>query len=347
MTQSVAITIKTALITSKKAIFPLKFTHFLRHSSCVIWPITIKKRTIAVKTVNLKTLLLLPALFFLSSNSQAEPEHIWKNQVDYVSVSTLEGATNNNHPANIPAEKIARILSQIQVQDSPYNPENSFWDDELNLQRVFTDREIDLLGKKISEGLSRIKTNEVIKFSVSDYRSSFIGRKRLSVSGTVFIKDQQLNVLFGTVHGDLLAKQSRSGITGTYGRIKNDLDTGNILKPFPYDWKVHAFDGATKVNSRNDWLAINSNQNYEYAITKNEQQLVEEKYFTERQKSTETDALEARIKKLEQQTQAKPTVTASSGSIEERLRQLQSLYNSGSLPEPVYLEKVRSIMSEL
>jgi len=26
---------------------------------------------------------------------------------------------------------------------------------------------------------------------------------------------------------------------------------------------------------------------------------------------------------------------------------LQSLYNSGALPEPVYLEKVRSIMSEL
>lgn len=301
-----------------------------------------------MKTIKFKTLWLLPALFFLSSSSQAEPEHIWKNQVDYVSVSSLEGATNNNHPASVPAEKIARILSQVQVQDSPYNPENSFWDDdELNLQRVFTDREIDLLGKKISEGLGRIKTNEVLKFSVSDYRSSFIGRKRLSVSGTAFLKDQQLNVLFGTVHGDLLAKQSRSGITGTYGRIKNDLDSGNILKPFPYDWKIHAFDGATKVNSRNDWLAINTNQNYEYAITKNEQQRVEEKYFSERQKSVETDQLEARIKKLEQQTQAKPTITASSGSIEERLRQLQSLYDSGALPEPVYLEKVRSIMSEL
>ena len=301
-----------------------------------------------MKTIKIKELWLLPVLFFLSLSSHAEPEHIWKNQTDYVSVSTLEGATNNNHPASIPADKIARILSQVQVQDSPYNPENSFWDDdELNLQRVFTDREIDLLGKKISEGLGRLKTNEVLKFSVSDYRSSFIGRKRLSVSATVFIKDGQLNLLFGTVHGDLLAKQTRSGITGTYGRIKNNLDTGNILKPYPYEWKVHAFDGAQKVSSRNDWLAINTKKNYEYAITKNEQQKVEEKYFTESQKSAETDQLEARIKKLEQQTQAKPTVTTSSGSIEERLRQLQSLYNSGALPEPVYLEKVRSIMSEL
>ncbi len=100
-------------------------------------------------------------MLVVSMLTHAKPDYIWHKQVDYIAISSLDGATQNNHPANIPAEKIARILSQLKVQDSPYNPEDSFWDDnDLNLQRVFTDREIDLLGKKLSEGLNKIKANQ-------------------------------------------------------------------------------------------------------------------------------------------------------------------------------------------
>ena len=295
------------------------------------------------------TTWLIPVLLSISVIGEAKTNYIWHKHTDYVAISNLDGTSQHNHPATIPAEKIARILSQLKVKNSPYNPDDSFWDDEdSNLQRVFTDREIDLLGKKLSDGLKKLKPSEVLVFSVSDYRSSFIGRKRLSVSATAFVSDNKLNLLFGTVHGDLLAKQTKSGITGTYGQIKNDLDTGSIIKPFPYDWKIPAFDGATNVKNRSDWLSINTENEYEYAVTKNKQQKVEEKYFTEKQKATETTELEARINKLEQQAKANTVLpTQNSSSIEERLRKLQSLYNSGALPEAVYMEKVRSIMSEL
>ncbi|MGH1461158.1 MAG: hypothetical protein ACRBB6_03890 [Neptuniibacter sp.] len=146
------------------------------------------------------------------------------------------------------------------------------------------------------------------------------------------------------MHADLLARQVRSGITGTYGRIKNDLSTGTINEIFPHDWKLSAFTGSQQIKGRADWLTVDLSQEYEYAIPKNEQQRVEEKYLTERQKVASTDKLEERIKKLEQQNVEQ---TSSQGSIEERLRKLQALYNSGTLPEEVYLDKVRSIMSEL
>lgn len=300
-----------------------------------------------MKTITITT-WLIPVLLSISVIGEAQTNYIWHKHTDYVAISSLDGTSQHSHPAAITSRKIARILSQLKVKNSPYNPDDSIWDDEeANLQRVFTDREIDLLGKKLSDGLKQLKANEVLVFSVSDYRSSFIGRKRLSVSGTVFVKENELNLLFGTVHGDLLAKQSRSGITGTYGRIKNDLDTGSIIKPFPYDWSIQTFTGATSVKKRSDWLSVNTENEYEYAVTKNKQQKVEEKYFTEKQKATETAELEARINKLEQQATSNSSTTTQKSNIEERLRKLQSLYKRGTLPESVYMEKVRSIMNEL
>ncbi len=296
-----------------------------------------------------QTLILLPLLLLVSITAQAEPNIVWKKQADYIAISTLSGANDNHHPKDVPVETIARLLSHVQVKNSTYNPSDSIWDDSDEvLVRVFTDREIDLLGHKLNDAFKRVKSNEVIIFSVSDFRSAYIGRKRLSISGTVFIKDNRLNLLIGAMHADLLAEKLRTGITGTYGRLKNDLSNGEIQGQTAHEWQLVSFNGAELVNNRTDWLSVDMQREYPYAVIKQDKQRADEKYLTEDQQAQSSDALEARIIKLEQERVAKANAPIAGESvIEGRLRKLQALYDSGVLPETVYIEKVRAIMADL
>lgn len=287
-----------------------------------------------------KACYILPLLLLTSIMAQANPEYTWKKKIDYVAITTLKGVNENSHPKTVSVEKIARLLSQITVERGSA---------KTSQKRVFTDHEIDLLGNNLSKALIQVKPNEVVIFSISDLRASTIGRKRLSTSGTIFIKGNHLHLLLGSLHRDLEAKRLRSGITGNYGRLKNDLDTGNVRRDPEHNWKLPTFTGATHVNNRSDWLSINLAQDYEYALQDTlAKQQTKVKYLTEKQKITAEDTLEARIEKLEKEKEGSTTSTpVSSDSIETRLRKLQHLYEKGALPETVYFEKVREIMSEL
>lgn len=313
---------------------------------------------LALSNTRALSLFLVPLLLLSSMMTQAEVDYTWKRKIDYVGITTLSGATNNNHPQTLPVEKVARILSQLKYDKNRKHATKE------KQKRVFSDYEIDILGNKLSDALTKVKTNEVIVFSISDLRKSVVGRKRLSTSGTVFIKDKQLHLLLGGVHKDLLAKTLRSGITGTYGPLENDLPTGSIRHDPKHEWQIPTFTGASHVNARVDWLSIDLTQSYEYAINDKPAEPTKVKYLTEKQKA-DKDSLEARIEKLEQarteQPAAKQSVTpaptpttekpvttsASKGSIESRLRKLKELHESGALPESVYLEKVREVMAEL
>jgi len=293
--------------------------------------------------------IILPLVLLISISVQAKPEVIWKKQADYIAINTLNGANNNNHPKEISVEKIARLLSQVQVKNSSYNTSDSMWDDDAEVAvRVFTDREIDLLGNKLSQAFKQVKSNEVITFSVSDFRSAYIGRKRLSISGSIFIKNNKLNLLIGAMHADLIAEQRRSGITGNYGRLKNNLSNGDIQGTSSNEWQLIHFSGADLVDNRTDWLSIDLQKTYQYATLKKDKQSVDSKYLTEQQQAQSSTALEARIIQLEQERDQSTHINDRGESIiEGRLRQLQALYDTGALPETIYLEKVRSIMAEL
>jgi len=300
--------------------------------------------------------LLISLLLLASPGAKAEFNILWQKQADYIGLRDQPGQAAYSHPQNLSVEALARLLSQIQVENSPYNPSQSLLGDEVvNRQRVFTDREIDLLANKFSQALQQAKTDEAIVFSVSDFRPSYLGRQRLSVSGTAFVRDNRLFLLLGEMHVDMQLKKLRSGVTGTYGKqatkseiIREGLNTGNLQQASAHEWQLIPFAGAEAVQGRTDWLKVDLDQNYEYAVQRTQVERFDEKYLTEQQQETSNDVLEERIRKLEQAQQPVAAAPApASGDLESRLKKLQALYDSGALPESVYLEKVRAIMREL
>ena len=306
-------------------------------------------------------LLLIPALSIPTAMVEASSQNVWKDGINYIAINSDAMDNQNNHPYEIESKKLARILSHIQIESKDKKSLTSLisFDSEKKVIRVFTAKEIDVLAQGISRALKQSEKNEVVTFSVSDFRNVYFGDKRLSISGTAFIKNENLNLLFGEIHVDLHKKYVRSGQGVSNSRFASNvelsnfkLSTGNRSKEQDHDWQLKGFSGANPVNNRSDWLSINLAQQYDYQESQAQTEVIQNKYLSETQKTKQVQQpsdIEERLKRLEAATAAtvSKTPTESGDSVEARLRKVKALYEEGIIPESVYLQKMNAIISEL
>ena len=308
-------------------------------------------------------LMLIPALALPFTTSQAATEMLWKEGNDYIAINSDAASINANHPYKVETQKLARILSQLEIGAKKQNSLTSIISSSSKSKdiRIFTDKEIDLLAQGISNALTKASANEAVTFSISDFRDVYFGDKRLSISGTAFIQDNALNLLFGEVHVDLHKKYIRSGEGVSNSRFASNvelanfkLSTGNVNKEVDHDWNLKLFPGASLVNNRTDWLSINLEHQYNYQQPENHAEKIKSKYLSEIQKNELTSkesAIEERLKRLENATKAveaqKAAPTIDPNSVEARLKKVKSLYEQGVIPESVYLNKMNAIINEL
>lgn len=302
--------------------------------------------------------ILCVATLLLPVTSQAAAKTVWRDGINYISIKESPQLTTE-HPYTIKADQLARILSQVKITQSDSESLLSLMNKKTQTATpVFTDREIHVMAQRLSKTLTQASPGEMVTFSVSDFRNAYFGDKRLSVSGSVFVSNQHLNLLFGEVHVDIQKKYLRSGASVSNSRFASNaeianfkLNTGHPEKEGSHDWSLAVFPGAEKVKQRHDWIKINLNRDYDYVRTEKAGSL-EERYLSEQQKQQETSPeLEERIRKLEAaQSSTTPkaeVVKASDTSMKNRLLQLRSLYEQGAIPEALYLEKMRAIINEL
>ncbi|MAY42884.1 MULTISPECIES: hypothetical protein [unclassified Neptuniibacter] len=309
-------------------------------------------------------LLLIPALSIPTAMVEASSQNVWKDGINYIAINSDAMDNQNNHPYEIESKKLARILSHIKIESKDKKSLTSLisFDSEKKVIRVFTAKEIDVLAQGISKALEQSKKNEVVTFSVSDFRNVYFGDKRLSISGTAFIKNENLNLLFGEIHVDFHKKYVRSGQGVSNSRFASNvelsnfkLSTGNTSKEQDHDWQLKVFSGANSVNNRSDWLSINLAQQYDYQESQAQTEVIQNKYLSESQKAQQVQQpsdIEERLKRLEAATAttaatASKTPTESVDSVEARLRKVKALYEDGIIPESVYLQKMNAIISEL
>jgi len=316
-----------------------------------------------VNRATLIKLMLIPALSLAFTNSQAATETLWKDGTDYIGVSSQKTGGNATHPYQLDAQKVARILSQLEIQEKEQTGLTSIISSSSTNKerRIFTDKEIDILAQGISDALKKASKDEAITFSMSDFRSIYFGDKRLSTSGTAFVRGDALNLLFGEIHVDLHKKYIRSGEGVSNSRYASNVElshfklpTGDITEENDHAWKLKTFPGATMVNNRNDWLSVSLDHKYDYQQPHNPTEVIQNKYLSENQKNKQDEkesAIEERLQRLEKATQEASVATAPSSpnenSVEARLKKVKSLYEQGVIPESVYLNKMNAIINEL
>ncbi|MEH6628933.1 MAG: hypothetical protein V7739_21035 [Motiliproteus sp.] len=308
----------------------------------------------------LRTKMLSIAMVSIFSASAFSAETIWQQGPSYVAISKIEGIQASNHPQKTDPKKLGRILSQLSISTVAADGILSMMDSsEHEDKRIFSDKEIHNLAQEMSKALSTAKNDEVVLYSMTDLKSAFFGTKRLSVSGTAFIKDNRLNLIFGEVHVDLQKKYVRSGESVSNSRFASipelsrfKLDTGSITEEANHGWRLKLFSGAVAANNRGDWIAVDLNKNYDYNKENTSEEKNSSQYLSARQQETSTANIEQRLRQLEQST-ANPPVQVSSTPASavtptvERLRILKSLFEAGSITEEIYVEKMRSIVNEI
>ena len=302
--------------------------------------------------------ILCVATLLLPVTSQATDKTVWRDGINYISVKKSSQLATE-HPYSIKADQLARILSQVKITQSDSGSLLSLMNKKAQTATpVFTDREIHVMAQRLSETLNQLSPEEIVTFSVSDFRNAYFGDKRLSVSGSVFVSNQHLNLLFGEIHVDMQKKYLRSGASVSNSRFASNaeianfkLNTGHPEKEGGHDWSLAVFPGAEKVEQRHDWIKISLNRDYDY-VRADKAGSLEDRYLSEQQKKQEVSPeIEERIRKLEAAqlttTPKAEGVEASDTSMKKRLLQLRSLYEQGAIPESLYLEKMRAIINEL
>jgi hypothetical protein len=308
-------------------------------------------------TINLLIIVIVTMTF--SSIINASTRIVWKDDINYVEISS-QPETINNYPITIKAEILSRILSQLRVI---HNPSHSSFNFDTNTDEdssyIFTSKEINILTQNLRDAFTSVDTNEIVTFTVSDFKSVYFGKKYLSVSGTAFISDQYLNIIFGEINVDLQKKYIRSGSTLSNSRFASNselsnfkLNTGSITRSGDHDWKLKPFIGAELANQRHDWIRINLAHNFNTSqdITRPESQLDKTHHSNDLKLMNKQNNLVFDSQSNNSQNINYNTITSnsiSSLSFEERIRKLKALYNNGFIPESIYLNKLHEIISEL
>lgn len=266
-------------------------------------------------------------------------EYIWQDGSDYVGVESVSNNELYEHPANIDYKNLARILSHVEILDKSSK--------KVSSKKIFTDKEVDILARKVSEALKLAKKDTVIVYSISDTMPAYIGNQRLYVSGSIFVSNNKLNLIFGEVHVDIQKKYMRSGASVSNSRFASDvelssfrLNNGNTREQNKTTWKLREFSGALAVSSRDDWLKIDLNRDYDYLNTHSSITYDKNQYLSESQKASLDSGLELRIQKIEK---GQRMVDESDIVIIKQLRLLKSLRNDGAITEKVYQDRVRSV----
>ena len=172
-------------------------------------------------------------------------KRVWDDaQFGFVRIEQAEaGAPSNDHPIKFAPQQISAVLAELQLESASGNK-----------QPVFLERELKALSEPLATALAEAGPGHDITFAVTGRtgpRLNFLKPKRLT-TGRVFFRDDQLNVIFGIVHGDFQGKLRGSGVLIAY-------TPGSRNKPIQQFGTVLPSETLLYANiERQDWIRVAS-----------------------------------------------------------------------------------------
>ncbi len=172
-------------------------------------------------------------------------KRVWDDaQFGFVRIEQAEaGAPSNDHPVKFAPQQISAVLAELQLESASGSK-----------QPVFIERELKDLSEPLATALAEAGPGHDVTFAVTGrtgLRLNFLKPKRLT-TGRVFFRDDQLNVIFGIVHGDFQGKLRGSGVLIAYtpgSRNKRVQQFGTVL---PSETLLYANI------ERQDWIRVAS-----------------------------------------------------------------------------------------
>ncbi len=246
--------------------------------------------------------------------------------------------SQNDHPAILEPGQIRSALGELEVKPTP---------DDKPIP-VFTAPELDVLGKRLSEGLALAGPDEDITFAVIGLRRALFGlaKRPMATTGRVFYKNGKLNLIFGKVVAELKEHIDP--------RLE-PLTPGSRTRQVSHDWTLPDEPGmqlyADGDMIRSDWVMLDlaSMAAHEALSTKpvkNGTIGSETSATTPERVSAPQETGQAPAYQPPAVTQAPQTGKASK-TIEERLMILNDLKNKKLITDEEYKAKRAKILNDL
>jgi hypothetical protein len=244
--------------------------------------------------------------------SDKDSSELFRARDQYVRIVPQDGprgaaAATNEHPITLDAEQIRSALSTLHIM-SP---------DSNKSRPVFNSKELDILGRNLSQGLAQATPDQDVAFAVISEQKGLYGLAKESryTSARVFYREGKLNIIFGKIHGDYRANQDR--------RLY-PLAPGSRTKASQHGWMLLEQQDQefrkTSDGIRSDWIALDL-ASMEARAAMGEKQSEMGKDFQPGYKSQKT--------------------------VEERLQLLEELKKKKLISDEEYQKKRANILGEL
>ena len=171
----------------------------------------------------------------VKSQSSNVVKTVTEGQFGYVHLEQIEpGASLNDHPYNINDDDLKTILAKLQVKI-------------LGVEEpLFNQTELNDVGPSISQGLLSARSDQDVTFAVVGKHGA--GRFNTAISGRLFIKNGQLNVILNEIRGEFEPEFRSLGIVRPFL-------PGSRNKPSPATVSTGT-DVSHPSDGRRDWVII-------------------------------------------------------------------------------------------
>ena len=278
-------------------------------------------------------MLRVVVLTLLVCGSVLAAGELWQAQDQYVRVEAQEAsaAGPHDHPVTLQGRDLAVVFRALQAQQKG----GFFRFVSKQPVGVFNAQMARLLGTKLAEGLAVAGADEEVVFVlVGFYRGRVLAGDRRAVGGRAFYRDGQLHLIFGDVlrPADYGKERDLRGFDTEVDRRVYPLHAGSRDREGADDWELLIGEGMDwHDGSRRDWVVLDVPRVLQavQAMTEDEEGLSQ---------------AELRRQRVEMAQMRK---RMGAGTVEERLRVLESLREQELVTEGEYRNKRQAILDSL
>ena len=268
----------------------------------------------------------------------------------------------NNHPIQISDDILRKMLKQLSYK----------YDRDQKEIPLFSSRELSLLSEYIPQALMMAKPNHDVTFVIKGPHSStrWTWKEERLTAGRIFVSNNQLNLIIGTVQGDLQPTLSERYQGNVWESTKLVYDIGHRRKATKFEGMIVVYNQDQKgiyrkSNKRKDWFVF-TNTAYKAAKKDIDDTAIDKQMSRDRYKTLQQqiDVLQKKLDTNQQprqqknvtpppqppRQQKKPNVSKKKQTnnnsivLEQRLKTIDNLYKKGILSEEEYQRKRKEIL---
>lgn len=181
----------------------------------------------------------------LPAMGNEQPLALWEARGQHIRLVERDGGDSNSHPAQLDRGQIRQAIGLLRlrpaagVEDSP----------------MFTPEEADFLAVQLSKALGLATQGQDVSTATIGLRKSIFGlREPLKTTARIFVKNGELNVIFGQVQVEV--PDTDSTLRGVDPRLVTEVSGKRQSAATPQPGWQLVSGGEAVALKRNDWAVI-------------------------------------------------------------------------------------------